>query len=506
MPTDIPDHLLRADPALADLVALQRRRTIRSSLDAWARACDFTPALHHRLINEKLEAVDRGEIQNLAIFLPPGAAKSTYGSVLDVPWFLQRVANRVILALSHTKDLVQDFGRKCRNLIDLHAKELGISLLDDMKAMDNWGTSNGGSYSCFGVGAKIAGRRADILLLDDVIGSKEDAESKQHRDKVWSWYLWDVVPRLKPNARKIMIQTRWHMEDLAGKLLHPDSPFCEADKWTVINIPLIAETNDPLGRLPGERLWPEWFNDGTEANARMDPDAFNCLWQQNPTPETGNYFKSEWLQTYRPGDLPSSLRKYACSDHALGKREENDETVLVPLGVDASGDIWVLPDVVWSKFNSMEACTQMLDMEARHNFIYWWAGKEHITTSIRPFLDKFMQERGVYLNLIETPSLRDLVSRAQPIRNFMALGRVHFPAYAPWWPKAKAQLLAFDKGTHDDFVAALSEGGRGLADQIKAERPPPPEVITSTWTPTMRWIKETEAHRKAEVEYRRLDR
>jgi hypothetical protein len=461
---------------------------------AWAQLCGFEPAKHHRLLIEKLEAVARGEIRRLMVFMPPGSAKSTYSSQLFPPWFLadrednrQRMElTRAILTCSHSADLATSFGRRSRNVISDHEKELGYSLRSDSQAADEWTTTNGGEFFCAGVGGKIAGRRADLGLIDDPFGSREDAFSKNQRDKVWEWYKFDFRTRLKPNASIVLVNTRYHEDDLAGRLLAS-----ETGEWTVITLPLIAKKNDALGRQEGEILWPEYFNDQIVTDAKKDLSIFHGPYQQEPAPESGEFFKAEWLDRcmYHIGDLPSHLRYYAGSDHAVRPDEINDNSCLINVGVDENDVIWVLSDIYWDKGDTGEVVDEMIRMMKKYRHFAWWAGKDHITGAIGPFLNKRKREEKVYVNVEELPNhnkrKREL---ATAIQGRIKMGMVRFPAFWPKWPEARHELLSFDAGKHDDFVDALACIGRGLDQMLAATTPPPeqnrllkPTRFTSTW-------------------------
>src|ERR1700730_5263052 len=190
-------------PAMAAELLLKRRR-IRRSLIEWSRYCGYAPAPHHRLLIDRLERVARGEIKRLAVFMPPGSANAP---------------TRSILAASHTTDLAEKWGRRVRNLIAGHSATLGLRLSDDSHAAGRWELDNGGEYYAAGVGTAIIGFRAHGALIDDPIRSREDADSQHVRDKIWDWYKSDLLTRLAPGGWVILIQTRWHEDDLAGRII-----------------------------------------------------------------------------------------------------------------------------------------------------------------------------------------------------------------------------------------------------------------------------------------------
>jgi hypothetical protein len=187
---------------------LLKRRRVRRSLLEWCRYCGYEPAPHHRLLIDRLERVARGEIKRLAVFMPPGSAKSTYGSILFPPYVMANAPNRAILAASHTTELAEKWGRRVRNLIAGYNATLGMRLSDDSQAAGRWEVDNGVEYYAAGVGAAIVGFRANGALIDDPIRSREDADSQHVRDKILDWYKSDLLTRLAPGGWVILIQTR----------------------------------------------------------------------------------------------------------------------------------------------------------------------------------------------------------------------------------------------------------------------------------------------------------
>lgn len=471
---------------------LARRLEATKSLDAWARLNDFEPARHHSLINAYLERVERGEIKKLMIFLPPGSAKSTYASVLFPPWYLNRKAGRTILACSYSYTLIETFARRARNIVELnskHHKNLCYVLSPDVRAAGDWETTNRGRYFCAGVGAGIAGHRADLGLIDDPVGSREDADSDLQRQKTWDWYLFDFKPRLKPGAAQVLIMTRWHVDDLAGRLLDPANN--EHEGWVILRIPFFAdEENDILGRAKGELLWPEWFK---PEQFSSDARVANALYQCTPVAESGNFFDVNTFNPYSRDELPreSELSIYVASDHALGLKEANDFTCIIPCGVDADGVVWILPDVFWSRVDTKIAVDEMFRVIERRKPIYWWAGKDHIESSIGPFIKHRMREESVFSCLVSVPpGRRDKRSRAQSINGLMRAGKVRFPVFAPWWPAAYKELASFDAGVHDDFVDALAILGQEICSMRKHQRTVTPKLEPIFGRPlTYDWLK-----------------
>lgn len=441
------------------------------------------------------------KITNVIFLMPPGAAKSTYLSVLYAPWHLNKRPYDLILACSYSYSLVEGFGRAARDYIDQESKTLGYTLSKSAAASGDWRISykgkNAGGYFCAGVGSGIAGHRADVGFIDDYLGSEEDADSKQIRDKQWAWYRNDFWPRLKPQAVQVIVANRRHEEDLVGLLLAK-----EPEKWLVISLPMVAEANDPLGRRPGERLWPEWFTEDQVATARSSPRTWAGLYQQRPRPEDGDQFKSDWIVKYSMSDLNAvkarGLRYYIGADFAVGKGQENDSTCFLPVGVDSDDNIWVMPDWFWDKVDSGQAVEESLRLSRIYQPISFFCGREVITKAIGPFWQKRMQETGIYVPTEELSEAKDKVVKAQSIKGRMKQLKVRFPGFHPKLADVIDQLLAFPSGAHDDFVDALAKIGQGLGSMVAASVPRASRPTGLPLSPviTLDWIKRSDRDQK----------
>jgi len=434
------------------------RRSAKSSMAAWLlyRRAPFKPALHHRLLIAELEKVELGETRNLMVCMPPGSAKSTYSSVEFPPWYMGRNPKNLMIGCSNTDELAELFSRRSRNIVDLPAfrEVFGFGLAPDRKSIGNWENTEGGEYMAAGVGAAIAGRRADIGLIDDPVKSREDADSDRSRERVWQWYLNDFLTRLKPEARQVVIMTRWHEDDLGGRILERDR-----DKWKVISIPMEAQYDDPLGREPGELLWPEYLTQEMVDRAKQDTRSWWALYQQQPTADDGDYFKSEWMNEY--GDPPKNMKIYGASDLAVTEAS-GDYTEHAIMGVDASGNIYVLD--WWRGQKAADHwIDRMADLVVKHKPICWFGEAGPIRRSVEPFMMKRLSERGAHCRVEWLPSMADKEARARGIQAMMAMGKVWWPKFAPWKADVQGQLLRFPAGKHDDAVDAIGLFGRGLA-------------------------------------------
>ena len=369
-------------PAQAAAEILARRKA-KESLASWMgyRGSPFKPALHHQLMIAELEKIESGANRRLMLLLPPGSAKSTYGSVEFPAWYVGRNPKSAVIAASNTNDLAERFSRRVRNIVlePSFKRVFDVSVAEDYGAAGKWDTDKGGEYYAAGVGGAIAGRRADLAIIDDPVKSREDADSDRSRDKQWEWYVNDLLTRMKPNASIILIMTRWHEDDLGGRILER-----EADKWKVFRIPMEAGEDDPLGREVGERLWSEWYTEEMLDLAKQDLRSWNALYQQNPHSEEGGYFKSAWLLNY--DDAPKDLKIYGASDYAVTEGG-GDWTEHGIMGVDASGNQYILD--WWRGQTSPDKwIDKMADLIEKWQPYCWFGEAGPIRRSVEPFMMK----------------------------------------------------------------------------------------------------------------------
>jgi hypothetical protein len=334
--------------AAAEILARRKARELFTHYCAYRLPEDQSMAPHHVMLTAALDEVEKGDCDRLLVMMPPGSAKSTYGSVYFPEYFTGRNPQLSVIAASHTLELAERFGRRVRNGVDDEAFRAlfpNVTLAADSTAAGRWGTSHGGEYTAVGVGGSITGRRGDLIIVDDPVRSREDADSERVRNKTWEWWVNDLLTRLKPGGRIVVIMTRWHEDDLAGRLLER-----EPQRWKVIKLPMIAGEDDPLGREPGERLWKEWFTDAMVSQAQADPRSWISLYQQEPRPTEGAEFKRSWITRYN--SAPAKMNKIILVDPAGdpqvggGKRKKSDRTVMWVVGLAADGNAFLVDGVI----------------------------------------------------------------------------------------------------------------------------------------------------------------
>lgn len=421
----------------------------------------YQRAQHHEQIAAKLEAVERGEIDRLMIFMPPRHGKSELASKRFPPWCLGRDPMRQIIAASYNSDLANDFGRNVRNIVA--EPEFGqvfpnVSLAPDSQAANRMNTNKGGAYVAAGVGTAVTGRGAHIALIDDPFKDREEADSERRRDLVWDWYRSTLYTRLMPGGAIVLIQTRWHEDDLAGRLLEQ-----EPDQWEVLELPAI--------NAAGDALWPEWYPIEVlrRTEKTVGPREFSALYQQRPQPDEGTFFKREWFKEWR---ALGSLRYYGTSDYAVTDGG-GDYTVHRIWGIGPDGDIYRV-DGWRGQTASDEWIERKLDLIARYQPFMWFGEGGVIQKAIEPMLNNRMRERGIYCALEWLPSVADKPTRARSFQAMLANGRVHFEPGAD-----VGEFLAFPAGKHDDDVDAASLIGRAMDQVIPAQLGQPAKQYAS---------------------------
>lgn len=223
--------------------------------------CSYMQLVHHGrwkrarhldLLCELLEEIESGEIARLIITMPPRHGKSMTVTESFPSWFIGRNPERRVIQVSYGSKLAQKFGLSNRRKVEEFGFELfGIKVSGENASKTNWSIEGcSGSMISAGIGGSITGQGADLLVIDDPIKNRKEAESQTYRDGIWAEWQDTLSSRLHPGGRVIVIMTRWHEDDLAGRLL------AQSDTWQLINLPAEVEANDILGREEGEPLWP----------------------------------------------------------------------------------------------------------------------------------------------------------------------------------------------------------------------------------------------------------
>lgn len=412
----------------------------------------FIAGNHHRIFAEKLEKVARGELKRLIVNMPPRHTKSEFASYLFPAWVMGQKPETKIIQATHTAELAVGFGRKVKNLIDSEVYRdvfPELALAKDAKASGRWSTDKGGEYYAVGVGGALAGRGANLCIIDDPV-SEQDALSPTALDNIYEWYTSGPRQRLQPGGSIIIVMTRWSIRDLTAKVLQKQAEG-GADKWEVVEFPAIFPDTDKV-------LWPEfWSRDELEGvRASIPVSKWNAQYLQNPTAEEGAIVKREWWNVWDSDEPPACSYIIQSYDTAFTKSERSDFSAITTWGVFHPDD-------------GDEAAIILLDAEKGR-----WEFPELKDAALRLY-----EEYEPDLVLIEqkasgTPLTQDLRKMGIPVSGFTPgrgadkFSRMNACApvfesgmvYAPesrWAEEVIEECAAFPNGEHDDLADSMSQ-------------------------------------------------
>jgi predicted phage terminase large subunit-like protein len=387
----------------------------------------------------------------------------------------RRPGSRFILA-SYASDIAWKQSRRARQIATSkrYAPIFDTRMADGQKAVNEWALTNGSEFMAGGILAGMTGNRATDLLIDDPVAGREEADSDTIRKKTREAYEDDLSTRLLPGGATVIVQTRWHEDDLSGGILPRDwageSGMIRGRDgldWFVLCLPAVCDrSDDPLGRKIGEPLWPEWFKPGHFDRFKRNPRTWSALFQQKPTPDSGDYFKRDWFRYYET--KPKGLRIYAASDFAVTDERDSegepDWTEHGIIGVDPEGNCFVLD--WWRGQTTPDVWIEtLLDMSAKWKPLLWFGEGGVIRRAIEPSLKRRMRERKTYQVMRWLPSITDKPTRGRSIQGRYSMGMVYHPAPSlgyDWLTSLEAQELAFPAGKNDDGVDVMSLFGRGM--------------------------------------------
>ena len=463
---------------------------------------DYSAGWVHKDICRRLEKFSQDVVDQksprLMLFMPPRHGKSTLASVAFPAWHLGRNPQHEFISCSYSGSLAMGFSRKVRQLLrePTYKTAFQTRLDPDSQSAEAWLTSSGGGYVAAGVGGGITGKGAHILLIDDPVKNREDAESQNNRDGSWDWYTSTAYTRLAPGGGVLVILTRWHDDDLAGRLLKASGE--GGDDWEVIRYPAIAEEDEEF-RDAGEALHPERY--GVDALTRIQkavgPRDWSALYQQNPVADDGDYFTRDMIRYFDPEEIDlDAMRYYAAWDLAIGKRDRNDYSVGMVIGVNEYDQLFVM-DVVRGRFDGFELVEQILDLYETWRPSIIGIEKGHIEMALGPFLEKRVRERGLYEAYFKDlkTGRRDKEARARAIQGRMQQGMVYLPRDELFTGPLVAELLRFPNGVHDDQVDALAWLGLMMTEFAAYQAPP--VVREPSWRDKLSYLMKPERNKSA---------
>lgn len=424
-----------------------------------------TPALD--LIDAGLEELMDTPDGRLIITLGPQEGKSTRVSKVFPVAVLRKFPDTPIIAGSYGHDLARRNGRAVRDAIVAHP-ELGMRVRTDLAAQNEWQLEGheGGMYAA-GVGTALTGRPSKLLIIDDPVKDREEADSETYRERVWNWWLEVASARLAPGAQAVVILTRWHTDDLAGRLLAAE----DGHLWKVINIPAEADHNpekgevDILGRAPGEfmisargRTPAQWQAIKTRSGSRT----WNSLYQGRPTAAEGGLFKRRWWReyghdlwlTYPNGTcwVPGDVEVIISADLAYKDLDTSDFAVL-QVWMRRGAEVFLL-DQVRARMAFTETCQAIRSLsgkwpQAAAKYVEDRANGPAVITALSRTVP----------GLIPVQPEGSKSARAAAVSPYVEAGNVWLPSpeIAPWVGDLIEECAAFPTGAHDDQVDALSQ-------------------------------------------------
>lgn len=463
---------------------------------------DFKLGRHIELLADKLQKVQEGKIKRLMVFLPPRSSKSVICSKLFPAWYMGKHSNHEILSVSHSDQLAADFGRSVRDIVNNELyKEIfpQTTLRSDVRAAGKWQTNQNGVYIAAGVRSQIAGRGAHIALLDDVM-SEEDAFSEAGRRYIKEWYPAGLRTRLMPNGSVVIINTRYHEDDICGWLLETQAKRqkenifnddnednVEIDEWEVIKIPAwLDEDSANLLNLPiGSSYFPEWKPDEVlkideeEIRASNGSRYWEALYMQNPTPEEGGLIKKNWLQYWEHDDPPTCDFMIQTYDTAFSTSTTADYSVIQTWGIfsmydqDEYGDEGypanlILLGNIRGRFEYPMLRRMAQELYSKHMPDICIVEKKASGQSL------IQDMRRAGLPVKEYLPDRDKVSRVYAASPMIESGRVWLPKNKRWADDLVTELLQFPNSAHDDQVDALTMAIHYMKESWHLEHPEDP--------------------------------
>ena len=421
------------------------------------------------------------------VFMPPRHGKSEFISRYSTAWILGKFPDTRIILASYEADFAATWGRKSRDLLEEHGPSLfGVTVSKASSAASRWDIEgHEGGMATAGVRGPITGKGANIAIIDDPVKNDQEAMSQTYRDATWDWYRATFSTRIQEDGAIILVMTRWHEDDLAGRLLKAQEE--GGDKWEVVNLPALAEDDDMLGRQLGEPLCPQLFTKETleKTKVRLGSFWWNALYQQKPAPAAGNKFKRAWFRyfdivddqvvLYTPGE-GEGVKKFQLNqcwcfqtcDPAASTKTSADYFVLGTWLVTPHKDL-LLRDIIRMRLEGPDQ--PKLFEQGYQRWRPKLQGVETKSMGITLFQD--LRRKG--LPVIDLKAETDKETRALPVMARMEAGTVYFLKNAPWLGNYEDELLMFPNGEHDDQVDVTSYAGIIIAGKTRigpVDKPP----------------------------------
>lgn len=418
----------------------------------------YIPNWHHERIAQELEHIEKfgdRDYKILIVTVPPRHGKSQQCSIDFPAWYLGRNPHKEIIIASYSADLAETFGGKTRDKVaslQYRVTFPEVKLKEDEKSKGRWTTNKGGGYVAAGVGGSITGRGANVLLIDDPVKNREEAESELMREKIWDWFTSTAFTRLEPGGVVIIIMTRWHMDDLAGRII-TDEQFSAMTK--VIKLPAIAN-KDGKTRQAGEALWPGKYDVAALEQTKkiIGPYDWAALYQCSPVLTEDQEFKTEWYKEIEEEELEMlSTANYLTVDTAMSKKAQADFCGFCDNSVDRE-NFWNFK--AWrAKLGPEELVDALFALHETRKYSSIGIEKTAYTEGLKPFIDSEQRKRNKFLPIVE-------LSHSQTAKEIRIRGLI--PRYASGSIRhvigrcdaLEEEQMQFPNGMHDDVIDAAA--------------------------------------------------
>jgi predicted phage terminase large subunit-like protein len=466
----------------------------------WAMLCSegrWLPARHLLYISRKLMRLVSGESRRLMISTPPRHGKTAFVWRYFGGWWLGHRPRSKVMGVTYQARQACRWSKQARDDLSAFGPEVFGVGASPRAAAEEWnvlraGQPTGGLMNALGMGGALTGKGGDLLACDDLVSGVAATRNPAIREQAMEWAEQDLLSRFEdPSSSAVIIGTRWHEDDIIGRILAAQAEGAPPGgyDWEVVNLPLLAEEDDELGRKPGEALWPEkWTQEWAEAKQRTTaPHSFSALYQGRPTPKSGGMFQRDEVRSFEEqgGDLvfaggrvpKGGLVKGLFVDPAFSLKKSADFTAMAAVGADPrTGRVFVL-DMLRKRLTPAEVGPAMRDLMAKHGIARAFMERSGFKSDETKLIHK-----SFGLPIMEIQPNTDKVERAMPLSDYMATEKVFFPARAVWLPVLLHELLAFPNSEKDDQVDVLSQAVFVFMQMIvvvepkkPAERPPEPE-------------------------------
>ena len=447
---------------------------------------DFKMGRHIQLLCQKLQGVVDGDIKRLMVFLPPRSSKSLICSKLFPAWYIGNYSNHEIMSVSHSDQLASDFGRTVRDIVNTEKFQRifkGVALRSDVKAAGKWKTNKNGSYYAAGVRSQVAGRGANIALLDDVM-SEEDSFSATGRRYIKEWYPAGLRTRLMPNGSIIIINTRYHYDDLCGWLLKQEKTAEQSTyPWHVISIPawLNEEASELLDLPVGSSYFPEWKPDEIlkideqEIRASNGARYWNSLYMQDPSPDDGGIIKKKYIQWWEYEDPPECEFIIQTYDTAFSTSRTADYSVIQTWGIFHDYD---------EDYGHSSHLILLGNTRGRYEYPELRRIAQDLYKEFRPDVciierkasgQSLIQDmRRAGLPVLDYLPDKDKVARVYASTPMMESGRVWLPKNKVWADDLFSECMSFPNGSHDDQVDCMTMAVHYMKDSWNLIHPEDP--------------------------------